>query len=219
MDESIQNHKPEVVAEFLLTEYRMLAQERAQEIERGQAYVSTFLTISTGIAALLALMSQIVSRQGTFYFISIVILILILLLGLVSFVRVIQRDLRLTSNSRGMNRIKHYFVEVEPRIELYLTYPPYDDIPKYTYKGVIGRIGLRSIVALINSSALAALAFLATSVVLGIYDFSWTIVAVAVVLFGASLFLHGLVAVSHCRLAERSAEIRFPSLHERRGND
>jgi hypothetical protein len=113
-----QEQRPKAIVEFMLSEYKTIAENRMLEIERGQNYVNLFLTITSGAAALLALMSQIAA--GTFRSTSIVILLSLLLLGIISFIRVIQRDIRITSYARRLSRIRRYFVEIKPNIVPYL---------------------------------------------------------------------------------------------------
>jgi hypothetical protein len=209
-NETNQEHFSKAVKDFMLAEYRALDNARASSLQRGQAYISLFLTIVSGTAALLALMSQLASNTESFFFISLSILFLLFLLGLISFARVLQRDLGIIRISRGLNRIRRYFVEIEPDIQPYLTYPPCDDKPEYTHTG-ISRIGLRSIVALINSSTGATLAYLVASAGFENSRIAWISVVIAVVVFVISLVLHELYVSSRLRAAESKAEVRFPS--------
>jgi len=130
----------------------------------------------------------------------------LLLIGIVSFIRMIERDIRLTTHARRMRRIRHYFVKVEPRIQPYLPYSIYDDKPTYLHTG-LERVGLRSIVSSINNTVGAALIYLIVPTVLG----TETKVAIAAVTFVALFVLHELYATSRERLAESKAERRFPS--------
>jgi len=201
--------KPEAVNEFMLAEYQGLADSRGREIERGQSYVNLFLTISSSVAAFLTLIGQFAS--GTFYHVSIWILSVLLLLGIISFLRVIERDIKIRKYGREMNRIRRYFVEIEPGIEIYLSYSIHDDKPTYFQKGR-ERVGLRSIVSLISSAAGATLVYL-------IFPLFWGTevrIAIAAITLVVLLILHELYANSCWHAAEAKAEVRFPSESEQR---
>jgi hypothetical protein len=196
----------EAITGFMLAEYQILADKLTREIERGQSYVNLFLTIASGIAALLALMSQIAATS--FRFVSIPILLVLFLLGMISYLRVVQRDIRITTHVRHMGRIRHYFVEVEPSIQPYLPQSPYDD-KAYIPKG-IDRIGLRHVVALINSSVTATVVFLIANTVADL----WASAVIAVITFFVSLMLHESFTKARYREAELQMEVRFPSEHK-----
>ena len=196
--------KTETITDFMLAEYQTSAENRLHEIERGQSYVNLFLTITSGAAALIVLVGQ--NASPSFYFVSVWILFLLLLLGIVSFIRVIERDIRITRHGRSMNRLRRYFAEIEPNVGRYLSYSTHDDTPKYASKGR-DRIGLRSVVSLINNSVGATLAYLITPKLWG----ANIGIIVATITFVLMLALHELYASMSWRKAEKQSTIRFPS--------
>jgi hypothetical protein len=54
--------------------------------------------------------------------------------GIVSFIRVIERDIRIRKYWCRMSRIRNYFVINEPSIERYMPYSIYDDKPTICIK-------------------------------------------------------------------------------------
>jgi hypothetical protein len=194
----------ESMNEFMLAEYKALVDSKGREIERGQSYINSFLTITSGAAAFLALMSQIASNS--FYYVGVWIMFVLLLLGIVSFFRVIERDIRIRKYWRRMSRIRNYFVTNEPSIERYMPYSIYDDKPTYLHKG-LERIGLRSVVSLINSAVGATLVYL-------IMPILWQTeirIVIAAITFVVLIILHELYADKLGRAAESKEEVRFPS--------
>jgi hypothetical protein len=194
----------ETVTDFMLAEFQILAENRLREIERGQSYVSLFLTIASGAAALLVLVSQ--SASSSFYLVSIWILFLLLLFGTISFVRVVERDIRIIKHGRSMNRLRRYFVEIDPGVEFYLSTTTNDDVPKYANQGR-SRTGLRSIVSLINNSVGASLIYLIVST-------SWSTeraITIAAITFVVLWVLHELYASMSWRRADAKSIVRFPS--------
>jgi hypothetical protein len=196
----------ETITKFILAEYQITADDRAREIERGQSYVNLFLTIASGTAALLALMSQI--DFTSFKFVSIPILLILFLLGIISYIRIVQRDIRITTHGRHMGRIRHYFVEIQPKIQPYLPKPPYDD-KSYIPEG-IDIISLKSIVSLINSSVVATMIFMATYIVAQV----WVRIVIASIIFVGSLAVHQIFANARYGKAQRETKIRFPSMNK-----
>jgi len=204
-DNENQEQIQETITNFMLAEYQIIANNRAHEIERGQSYVNLFLTIASGTAALLALMSQVASTA--FSFISIPILLILFLLGIISYIRVVQRDIRITTHSRHMGRIRHFFVEIQPGIQKYLPNSPHDD-RSYLHKGS-EVIGLKNVVSLINSSVAAIIVFLVINTIAEVRMGTVT----AVIIFIMALMLHEWFAKARYRRAENEnkEDIQFPS--------
>ncbi len=200
----------ESAVEFMLTEYQALNEARGRVLERGQTYVNLFLTITSGFAAFIAILSQIVTKKESFFLISSPFLLVLLLLGLVSYIRIIDRNISITRIDRGINRIRRFFVDIEPRIQRFLLYPPHDDTPKYASPG-LGRIGLHTIIGVINSAVLTALFNIAIPALFIRPIVTWLNTLISIILFLISILLHELFVDKRYKSEELKATVNFPS--------
>jgi hypothetical protein len=73
-----------------------------------------------------------------------------LVLGMLTFQRLIERRIRAVENLRALNRIHRYFVDKDAELAHYFYWPPCDDIPAFYGKGG-AFAGLRDVIAFINS--------------------------------------------------------------------
>lgn len=188
----------------MLAEFQALADSRGREIERGQTYVNSFLTIASGVAALVAIISQI--SPESFSYVGIWILAILFLTGIISYTRIVERDIRINTHARRMTRIRRFFAEMEPCIKPYLPFPITDDKPTY-FPTKSNWISQRNIIGLINDAVGATLAYLILNPVLG----AKTTITLAAGVFVILLVLHELYAIVRWRSTEKSAEVRFPS--------
>jgi len=77
-------------------------------------------------------------------------LIIVVVVGMITFRRLIERRIRAIEYLRAINRIHRYFVDKDPKAQQYFYWPACDDCPPMHTKGtVLG--GLRDIVAGLNS--------------------------------------------------------------------
>jgi hypothetical protein len=73
-----------------------------------------------------------------------------IILGVLTFQRLIERRTRAVENLRALNRIHRYFVDKDPELANYFYWPPCDDIPSFRGRGG-AFAGLRDVIAFINS--------------------------------------------------------------------
>lgn len=141
--------------EFLMAEYTTLKEFRASQLEQSQNRFNFFLALVSGAVAIIALVSdQSSSLSVSALLITIGTTALALLyLGVVTFRRIIQTHIRIVEYTRGMNRIRRYFVEHYPETAVYLTFSTDDTRPKLGTLGslTIGATGLTSMVIFINT--------------------------------------------------------------------
>lgn len=150
---------------FLLEEYKHLAESFLHNEELGERRVNFFITLTTAVMGALVALSEALDGEldPIFVFFG---LVAILLFGVVTLMRIIRRNLITHEYLRILGRIRRYFADRDPKIQLYLPYPPYDDQPqrKREWKGwkrcytifSLGSGGLAEIVALVNSLIVAA---------------------------------------------------------------
>ena len=73
-----------------------------------------------------------------------------IILGILTFHRLIERRIRAVENLRALNRIHRYFVDRDARLVDYFYWPPCDDVPSFHGRGGVFA-GLRDIIAFANS--------------------------------------------------------------------
>jgi len=150
--------------EFLLAEFNNLNDSFLRNEELGERRVNFFITLTTAIVAALAAVWKVASDtvDPIFFFFG---LVLVFLFGAVTLVRIIRRNLVTHEYLRSLGRIRRYFVDMDPKIQLFLPYPPCDDRPqrKKEWKDLwrLGTGGLVEMVSLVNSFILAAIFMLA----------------------------------------------------------
>ncbi|GCE31138.1 hypothetical protein KDA_66220 [Dictyobacter alpinus] len=118
--------QPSIVA-MMTTEHYNLQSGRAMTISESNGRSGLFLsTVSTALVAL-AFIAQI-SKLGTeFYVFALILLPSLFFIGLVTFERTVQVAIADITYARGINRIRHFYIEVAPQIADYFVQPYYDD--------------------------------------------------------------------------------------------
>lgn len=115
------------VLQIMTTEYYNLQTSRSITVSEAMGRSSLYLsTVSTTLVAL-AFVGQI-SRLGTAFFIfAFVLFPSLFFLGLVTFQRAAQISLEDILYARGMNRIRHLFIEIAPHMREYFVLSTSDD--------------------------------------------------------------------------------------------
>ena len=137
-------------SEAMLAEHERLAALYLHNAETGEKRTSHYLTvISAGMAVLLGL-AQLCSDKQQVLGPAIGLLVGLLISGLVTFHRLIERRVRATEYLRAINRIHRYFVDLDPALAPHYYWPCCDDAPSSTGSGS-ALTGLRDVVALQQS--------------------------------------------------------------------
>jgi len=122
---------------ILTTEHYNLQSARAATISETSARASLFLgTVSSGLVAL-GFTAQVL-RGDTLYVFSLVLFPTLFFLGLVTFERVLQASIQDIVCARGINRIRHFYAELDPRAAAYFILSTHDD-----QAGTMGDMGIR----------------------------------------------------------------------------
>ncbi len=194
---------------FLLAEHARLCQLYLETRETADRRSTLFLTLTTTIVGVLAAAFQLKLAPRDFMETALVGAIGIVVLGAITFHRLLERSMQGTEYLRAINRVHRYFVERAPEIQAYLYWPACDDIPAYDFHGV-GGAEQREIVVMIDSlfsGAMVALAVL-------IADTSQVLIAVGLGLLGLLLavFIHRQYEQLSMTREERRKRplIRFP---------
>jgi hypothetical protein len=204
--------------QFLTTEHFTLQTERASANAEINGRLQLYMGVLSSSIIALALAAQVSELAGAFRGFAGVLLPSVYAFGLMTLGRMSQSWLEWFRASQGMNRIRHFYVEVAPDSEPYFVRPTLDD-PSSTLGGYgIGRRPALFEAAFTAHAAVVVINSIVAGVVAGllgdaIEDGPGALVpAVA----GAAAFVLSVVALGafaqrgfHQRLA--AADVRFPA--------
>ncbi len=142
---------------IMTTEHYNLQTGRAMTISEANGRASLFVgAVSSGLIAL-TFVGQI-SHLGTAFFVfSLVVILTLFLMGLFTFERVLQAGTADMMYARGINRIRHLYLEYAPQMQPYFILSAHDD-----REGILGQdamyaswlqvfFSMASMIAVINS--------------------------------------------------------------------
>src|SRR5437870_11875768 len=112
---------------IMTTEHYNLQTGRSMTISEANGRSSLFVgAVSSGLVAL-AFVGQL-SHLGTAFFVfSLVVLPTLVFMGLVTFERVLQSGSADITYARGVNRIRHLYLEYAPQLQPYFILSAHDD--------------------------------------------------------------------------------------------
>jgi arginine exporter protein ArgO len=148
---------------FLLAEHARLSELYLSTREIAERRASLYFTLTTTVVGAVVALYQFQIPNVNFLETAEAATIALLLLGVITFHRLIERSMQGTEYLRAINRIHHYFVERAPEVEQYLYWPPHDDVPRYDFRGV-GGAETREVVAIVDSAFFGAAVGLAVLV-------------------------------------------------------
>ncbi len=204
--------------DFMLAEFETLRCLRSDMKSMGESRVNIFLlAVSGGLVGGLALLNKSSGFENVLPPITgLVVLVGLFLLGFITFRRAIETDINMKIYARGLNRIRRYFVQLDPDLREYLLLPISDDQPRFGTLGWLPSGGqffsLESMVAVINSiiATVAVSAFAR-----GILELENLQVGIAILTFLVVCGAHYRYMSNRFKQAENQAEsqpgIRFPS--------
>lgn len=207
---------PQLVS-IMTTEHYNLQSGRAMTISEANGRASLFVgAVSSGLVAL-ALVGQL-SHLGTAFFVfSLVVLPTLFMMGLLTFERVLQAGKADLVYARGINRIRHLYLEYAPLMQPYFILSTHDDSGETLRheamhpSWVQSFLTIASMIGMINSVLSGS--FVSILLVLLVFPL-WICVAVGVIVFLASVALHQIYQQGQWRQLERSMPVHFPSNRE-----
>jgi hypothetical protein len=143
-------HSLDASVEAMLAEHERVAALYRDNADMGERRASMYLMVVSAGSALMLAMAQLGLGPIALLWPSIVLLGGMLILGLLTFQRLVERRVHATEYLRAINRIHCYFAQKDPELALYYYWPPCDDSPSFI-KGQSQMAGLRDIIALLNS--------------------------------------------------------------------
>ena len=128
MDARTDKETQQQILQFLTTEHFTLQTAKSATVAEANGRAANFLsTVSSAVVAL-AFIGQMSEMGGAFLLFGLVLFPSLLFLGFVTFERAIQTAIENMIHSRGINRIRHYYVETAPEMERYFIHSTHDDV-------------------------------------------------------------------------------------------
>lgn len=124
------------MSQFLTTEHFTLQGARNGTIAEANGRLGHYLSIvGSGVVALAFVAN--VSKGGTVFLgFSAVVFPIMIILGVVTFIRTIQIGVNDFLLAQAINRIRHFYVEAAPEAVAYLSYPYFDD-PDHVHRSMM----------------------------------------------------------------------------------
>jgi hypothetical protein len=210
---------PQLVT-IMTTEHYTPQSAQGQEVSDVNGRTSLYIGAVSGALIALAFVGQI-SRVGTAFFVfSLVLFPSLVFMGVVTFERVTQSTYAVITYARGVNRIRHLYLEYAPQLRPYFILSAHDDT-----ESVTGSLGITSsrwqiflitpgMIAVINSVLVGTFAGLLLSFVFALPLWVCVSVAVAVLTFVLSVALHQRYHWQYFKRTERLIPSLFPSERE-----
>jgi hypothetical protein len=160
----------ERAALFLTMEHTALQTGRSATVFEANGRVGLYLGALAGAVVALAFVGQAAGIATTFFAFGIAVLLPLLVVGVVTFTRVLQTGIEDWDYARRIERVRRFYVEVSPLAARYLD-PPYDrSLPE-----AIGEMGLQrfrwqmalttaSMVAVVNGAVAGAVLVMVVAV-------------------------------------------------------
>jgi hypothetical protein len=121
----------------LTTEHSALQSARSTTVTETNGRISLFLgSVSSALIAL-GFLGQGATGTTAFFLFGAVLFPALFFVGLATFIRVLQATREDLLYARGINRIRHFYLELAPQLQTYLILSPHDDI-----MGVFRNMGL-----------------------------------------------------------------------------
>jgi hypothetical protein len=149
---------PALRAQILATEHWSLLATRSMTWNEVFSRTGTFLTILSATVVALSLVAQATDFGERFRAFAFLVLPMVLIVGLATYLRVIEADREDAWLVVGMNRLRHAYLQLAPELEPYFVTSHHDDEP-----GVLQTYGFRADIGLSHL-------FSGTPVLVGLID-------------------------------------------------
>jgi hypothetical protein len=191
----------ERVMDFMLAEYTTLLQFRQDLLRLGENRLNFFLAAVSGAVVGLALLSTMEDHEVIVVSVSGIIIVGLLLVGWVTFARMVERSAGVVRYTKGMNCIRGWFSDQIPDIKKCLVLPSSADQPPFSATGFLSKgsssLGLWEAVAVINCIVAGAGASILCTI--------WTSQTGLVISCGGAvfaIFLFVQIIYYHCRIRQ-----------------
>lgn len=140
--------------DIILAEYITLRDLVLHHTGYGENRLKFLLTVIGGVTAGIGIANQWLRDSPTIYALSGFVYVGLLLFGIGTFVRTVERSLLIEVYTKGLGRIRRFFVESHPELGNYIIQQTNDDVSFPTIgflSGAMIYIGIPGLMALINS--------------------------------------------------------------------
>jgi positive regulator of sigma E activity len=114
--------------QILATEHFVLQGARSAATMESNARSSLYLTVLSATFVALALVSQVSGTRQVLTIFAPIALSVVFFLGVATFMRVLENGVEDWTYVAGINRIRHFYIEVAPETAPYFVLSPYDDV-------------------------------------------------------------------------------------------
>src|SRR5215212_1938627 len=119
--------EPEIL-QIMIAEHNNLQAIRSGTIYEAAGRTTLYLGAVSSSLVALAFIGQMSEMGSAFIIFALILLPSLIFLGVVTFIRVYQTGTEDMVAARGINRIRHYYVEVAPDLEKYFILSTHDDM-------------------------------------------------------------------------------------------
>ena len=133
-----QPQQQQAFMQALTTEHFTLQTARAVAVSEGNGRTALYVGALSSTLVALALVAQRSPLGEVFYAVALTVLPAVLFLGLVTYVRVLQSSVEDILYARAINRIRHYYTEIDPSQAHYFLLSGRDD-----FRGALANMGVR----------------------------------------------------------------------------
>lgn len=200
----------DATVQFMLSEIERVAEYWRHADQMADSRLNVFISISSGAVGVLLVISQLQATSREFMSIGSVIFFVIWVLGLITFFRMMKRNQVVVEYIRAINRLRCFFVNLDPTIEKYQWLPLTDSLPKFTDLGA-RKFSSRTAVSILSSIGFGLMFSSVSSLAFGNAHISSFSILVAALTF----VVHFVILESHVtrtfKRLEQGYEIRFPN--------
>ena len=129
MNEQADKEAQQRILQFMTTEHFTLQAARSATIAEANGRCALFIGSLSSAVVALAFIGQASGLSEGFFLFGLVLFPSLLFLGIFTFKRVLQTAVEDIIYARGINRIRHYYVELAPEVRRYFAHAIHDDLP------------------------------------------------------------------------------------------
>jgi hypothetical protein len=202
------------ILQFMTTEHLALQTASTATIAEANGRSALFLSSVSSAVVALAFIGQVSGMGEPFFLFGLVLFPSLFFLGIFTFVRVVQIMIADVVNAVGINRIRHYYVELAPEVRRYFTHAIHDDMAGVSPLGVAPS---KWQLFLTNSGMVGVINSILAGVFAGLlsrFTFSlpmYAALGLGITVFGVSIVAHRRFQSKKFEELESTLEVLFPS--------
>lgn len=216
MDEPKEKATTEQILQFLTTEHFTLQTAKSATVAEANGRATLFLSSVSSAVVALAFIGQVSGIGTAFFIFGLVLFPSLLFLGFVTFERAIQTAIENMLLSRGINRIRHYYLETAPEVKKYFIQSANDDIDGALYNmGIVPNTSAwqhfvtnAGMISVINSILAGVFSGMITRFALSLDTYFCA--GIGIIIFILSAYLHHVYQMRKYVNFESGMEILFP---------